>query len=77
MIFKNSFDHSAVQRELRPTSDWTLLRRAPCPVLLVKNYHDWKHRRVLAAINPLSTEPAHVKLNNRICLLYTSPSPRD
>ena len=66
MIFKNSFDHSPVQRELRSTSDWTLLRMAPCPVLLVKDFHDWKHRRVLAAINPASTDSAHIKLNHQI-----------
>ena len=66
MIFKNSFDHSSVQRELRPTSDWTLLRMAPCPVLMVKNFQDWSHRRVLAAINPASTEAAHRQLNDKI-----------
>jgi universal stress protein E len=66
MVFKNSFDHSAVQRELRATSDWTLLRMAPCPVLMVKNFHNWKHRRVLAAINPATTDDAHIKLNHQI-----------
>jgi len=66
MVFKNSFDHSAVQRELRATSDWTLLRMAPCPVLMVKNFHNWKHRRVLAAINPATTNSAHIKLNHQI-----------
>lgn len=66
MVFKNSFDHSAVQRELRVTSDWTLLRMAPCPVLMVKNFHNWKHRRVLAAINPATTNSAHIKLNHQI-----------
>jgi universal stress protein E len=66
MVFKNSFEHSDVQRELRPTSDFTLLRLSPCPVLLVKNIHDWRHRRVLAAINTQSTDDAHIKLNNLI-----------
>lgn len=66
MIFKNSVDHNPVQRELRPTSDWTLLRMAPCPVLMVKNFQDWSHRRILAAINPASTESAHVKLDHQI-----------
>jgi universal stress protein E len=69
MIFKNSFDHSSVQRELRETSDWTLLRMASCPVLMVKNFHDWEHRRVLAAINPASTEAAHIKLDQKIIAL--------
>ena len=66
MLFKNSFDHSDVQRELRPTSDWTLLRLSPCPVLMVKNFSDWKHRRVLAAVNSQSTDVAHLKLNNQV-----------
>jgi universal stress protein E len=66
MIFKNSFEHSDVQREQRSTSDWTLLRLAPCPVLMVKNHRDWQHRRVLAAINSQSTDIAHIKLNNQI-----------
>jgi len=66
MVFKNSFDHSSVQRELRQTADWTLLRTSPCPVLLVKDFHDWKHRKVLGAINPESTNEAHIKLNHQI-----------
>jgi len=66
MVFKGSFDHSSVQREIRQTADWALLRTCPCPVLLVKNFHDWKHRKVLAAINPESTDEAHIKLNHQI-----------
>jgi universal stress protein E len=66
MIFKNSVDHSAVQREVRTTSDFTLLRNSPCPVLMVKDFQDWKHRRILAAINPASTEKAHIRLNEQI-----------
>lgn len=66
MIFKHSFHHSDVQREIRPTSDWTLLRLSPCPVLMIKNFRDWKHRRVLSAIKSQSTDVVHVKLNNQI-----------
>jgi len=66
MVFKNSFDHSDVQREMRCTSDWALLRLSPCPVLMVKNFQDWNQRRVLAAINPHSTDEAHIKLNHQI-----------
>ncbi len=66
MVFKGSFDHSAVDREKRQTADWTLLRTSPCPVLLVKNFQDWQHRRVLAAINPETTDEAHIRLNNQI-----------
>lgn len=66
MVFKNSFEHSDVQREMRPTSDFTLLRLSPCPVLLVKDIRQWESRRVLAAVNTLSTDDAHQKLNNQI-----------
>lgn len=66
MIFKNSFSHADVQREMRSTSDWTLMRLAPCPVLMVKNHSDWYHRRVLAAVYHQSTDEAHIKLNNQI-----------
>ena len=69
MIFKNSVDHRAVDRELRTTSDWTLLRTAHCPVLMVKNFKDWTGRRILAAINPDSTESAHIKLDHQIISL--------
>lgn len=66
MVFKSSESHSSVQRQLRSTSDWTLLRFSPCPVLLVKNFRDWKHRRVLAAVNCDTKDEAHLKLNNQI-----------
>lgn len=66
MIFKTYVEHNDLQREIRTTYDWTLLRLAPCPVLLIKNVRDWKHRRVLAAINSQSTDEAHIKLNNQI-----------
>jgi universal stress protein E len=66
MIFKTYIPHTDVQREIRTTHDWTLLRLAPCPVLLVKNIRDWKHRRVLAAVNSQATDEAHIKLNHQI-----------
>lgn len=69
LVFKSSFTHSSVQRELRPTSDFTLLRLAPCPVLLVKDQHDWHSRRVVAAVNSQSVDDAHVRLNNLVVSL--------
>ncbi len=66
MVFKSSHDHSTVDREKRHTADWNLLRHSPCPVLMVKNFRDWNHRKVLAAINPATTESCHIKLNNQI-----------
>ena len=69
LVFKSSFEHSDVDREKRPTSDFTLLRLSPCPVLLVKDLHDWSSRRVLAAINSQASDEAHGRLNNLIISL--------
>jgi universal stress protein E len=66
MIFKNYTPHTDLERQIRTTYDWTLLRLAPCPVLMIKNRKDWKHRRVLAAICPQATSEAHQKLNHQI-----------
>lgn len=66
MVFKNSFVHSNVQREMRHTSDWTLMRLCPCPVLMVKNVQNWEKRRVLAAVDSQSMDEAHIKLNTQI-----------
>ncbi len=66
MVFQNSFAHTNVQREMRHTSDWTLMRLSPCPVLMVKNVRDWSSRRVLAAVNVHSSDTIHQKLNHQI-----------
>lgn len=66
MIFKSYTPHSDLERQIRTTYDWTLLRLAPCPVLLIKNRRDWKHRRVLAAVHADATSEVHQKLNNQI-----------
>ncbi|MGI9289031.1 MAG: universal stress protein [Pseudomonadales bacterium] len=66
MMFKASHDHGLAERGMRETSDWIVLRNSPCPVLIVKEYRDWSHRRVLAAINTHSEDAAHVALNEAI-----------
>lgn len=66
LVLKDCQLHSEVDRQMRETSDWTLLRLAPCPVLLIKNFSDWGHKKVLGAINTLTTDEAHVRLNNQI-----------
>ncbi len=52
--------------QIRTNYDWTLLRLAPCPVLLIKNRRGWKHLRVLAALYPDAPDAAHQKLNHQI-----------
>ena len=66
MLVKYCFDHSELQRQLRITSDWELLRNSPCPVLLARDHTRWQHRRLLAAVNINVGDGAHVWLNNQI-----------
>ena len=66
LLVKYSFDHSALQRELRATSDWTVLRNAPCPVLLVKHRRRWTRQGVLGAVNFNARDGAHARLNNLV-----------
>jgi universal stress protein E len=66
MIFKSWTPHSDVERQMRITGDWTLLRIAPCPVLLVKNIRNWRGRCVLAAVECETRDDVHQKLNNQI-----------
>lgn len=51
VVLKSSFRHSAGQRVLNRTSDWTLIRECLCPVLLVKEGSSGNMRKVLAAID--------------------------
>ena len=66
MVFKHSITHTDVDREKRTTADWNLLRTAPCPVLMVKDFNQWQGRKILAAITPLSTDEGHQRLNAKI-----------
>lgn len=66
MIIKNSIPHSTLARKLSRTSDYTLLRYAPCPVLLTKSDDDWINGRILAALAIDKQDPEHDLLNNSI-----------
>ena len=66
IIFKSHPPQHDTLPTIRSNYDWTLLRLAPCPVLLVKNRRDWKHQRVLAAVYPNAPDEAHEKLNHQI-----------
>lgn len=66
LIVKHSVDHSDVDRVKRATADWTLLRKARCPVLLIKDHTLWEDRRILAAIVDEPVDAAHKELNQRV-----------
>lgn len=66
MVFKSSFKHSASQRRLKTTSDWTLIRECQCPVLLVKTTDRPAVPRILAGIDIRATAASYEKLNQHI-----------
>lgn len=66
IIFKSYSPSRDEPPTIRGNYDWTLLRLAPCPVLLIKNRRHWKHQRVLAAVYPNAPDEAHQKLNHQI-----------
>jgi universal stress protein E len=58
MIIKTVSRHSRLGRQLRTTSDWALLRKAHCPVLLIDPERPPQPKKVLAAVklNPSSEQ---------------------
>jgi len=66
LVIKTSSEHSALQRQMQKTSDYTLLRQSPCAVLLVKSDTPWTHKRVLAAVAFTPAKDGHAQLNNLI-----------
>ncbi len=69
LVVKSSFHHSTITRKLMPTSDWTLLRSSPCPILFVKSSTAWQNHSILAAIEPTSPDAEHDRLADEIILL--------
>lgn len=66
LIFKEAEPIQVGGRMFSQRDDWALLRTSPCPVLLVKGHRGWKSRRILAAVNLLSEDDSHQRLNNLI-----------
>lgn len=66
MVFKSSFRHSAGQRLLKSTSDWTLIRECLCPVLLVKTSERPEVPRILAGVDIRATTESYEKLNQHV-----------
>ncbi|MFC0308497.1 universal stress protein UspE [Gallibacterium trehalosifermentans] len=53
-------------------TDWQLLRKSSCPILMVKN-GDWQHqRRILVAVNVSDDEPYHDDFNKQLVGLSMS-----
>ena len=66
LIIKGTQVSASFQNLIFTPTDWHLLRKAPCPVLLVKE-HEWpSHGQIIAAVHTGSEEEHHQQLNKRI-----------
>ncbi|TKB50457.1 universal stress protein UspE [Ferrimonas sediminicola] len=65
-IIKSTHAHDKLKSVIFTPTDWHLLRKAPVPVLLVKE-HDWPaDGTILAAVNVAADDEEHQELNDRI-----------
>ena len=66
MLIKGTHQHDKFKSVIFTPTDWHILRKCPCPVLLVKD-HSWpENGNILAAVNIGSDEAEHQSLNNKI-----------
>lgn len=66
LVIKSSHKHNVIQTFIFTPTDWHLLRKCPCPVLLVKE-RDWPMGgNVLAAVNCAADDHDQVALNNKV-----------
>ncbi len=66
VVLKSTYRHSARQRILNRTSDWTLIRECLCPVLLVREGEPRDMHKILAAIDIRARSEAYDRLNRQI-----------
>lgn len=66
IVIKGTHEHDKLKSVIFTPTDWHILRKCPCPVLLVKD-HLWpENGNILAAINVGSDEEEHCSLNHKI-----------
>lgn len=66
LIVKTASRHSQMRRRLMQTSDWTLLRNASCPTLLVDPGRQVQPKNVLAAVKLKPGDETHSILNDKV-----------
>ena len=66
IVIKGTHQHDKLKSVIFTPTDWHILRKCPCPVLLVKE-HLWpENSNVVAALNIGSDEEEHCSLNSKI-----------
>lgn len=65
-VIKGTHQHDKLKSVVFTPTDWHILRKCPCPVLLVKE-HNWpSNGNIIAAVNVGSDEDEHHSLNVKI-----------
>lgn len=66
LILKSTHLHHKLKSVIFTPTDWSLMRKAPVPVLLVKD-HDWPNDgKILVAVNVAAEDEAHRALNHQL-----------
>jgi len=66
LLIKSTHNHDKLKSVIFTPTDWHLLRKSPCDILLVKE-HDWPTNGTIAtAINSVSEDNDHMNLNNKV-----------
>lgn len=66
IVIKGTHQHDKLKSVIFTPTDWHILRKCPCPVLLVKE-HLWPDNgNIVAALNIGSDEAEHSSLNDKI-----------
>ncbi len=66
LVVKGTHQHDTLKSIIFTPTDWHLLRKCPCPVLLVKD-HEWaENGKILAAVHTGSDADHHKSLNQKI-----------
>ena len=66
LLVKSTRKHDKLKSIIFTPTDWNLLRKSPCDVLLVKD-HAWPNGgTIVTAINSVSEDEAHINLNQKV-----------
>jgi universal stress protein E len=66
LVVKGTHQHDKFKSVVFTPTDWHIMRKCPCPVLLVKE-HEWPLQgNILGAVNVGSDDVEHLSLNNTI-----------
>lgn len=66
IVVKATHQHDTLKSVIFTPTDWHLMRKCPCPVLLVKE-HSWPaDGEIIAAVNAGSSDTDHQNLNQKI-----------